>query len=163
MDSKRLLVIIVVVSTIILTAIGSVGYIMWQRQQPATNQNDPAHPTEETKKEEPKGPPILFEINDLLCMLKTQPGTSAMLSVSLNLDLTDEKEKEELKPYLPIIIDTFIRICGEHTMEEVSGPKGQLAFKTEIQKQLNVEFKKRIEKEPIRDILYNKYIMSEPT
>lgn len=157
MDSKKLLIVIIIVATVLLGSIGTVGYILWQRQQPHVPE---AIKKEEPKEENPKGPPILFEINNLLCMLNEPAGESIMLSFGVSLDLQEEKDKEEIKDYLPLMIDILLQTCNDLSSAQVSGPKGQITFKTEAKKRLNAEFKKRTDKEPIRDILYNNYIIS---
>ena len=134
-QSKKLMLIIIIISVVFMGIMGAGFYILWNKVAPPDPevQLDPDQTEEEI--EENKIRPV-HSLTTFVVNLADRGG-SRFLRTTLDLELTDEATVEEVKQRLPQIRNAVLMIIPSKTSKEIKTTEGKTAMRDEIMKQLN--------------------------
>lgn len=99
--------------------------------------------------------PVPMELDEFLVNLNTSGKQSRFLKMTIELELTSEKDKEAITPYIPRIRDSFQMYLRELRPEDLSGSAATYRLKEELMLRL-VKVTYPIE---VKDILFKDFIV----
>lgn len=134
-QSKKLMLIIIIVSLVFMGIMGAGFYVLWNKVAPPDPevQLDPEQAEED--KEADKIRPV-YSLSTFVVNLADRGG-SRFLRTTLDLELTDEATVEEVKQRLPQIRNAVLMIIPSKTSKEIKTTEGKTAMRDEVMEQLN--------------------------
>ncbi len=134
-QSKKLMLIIIIISVIFMGIMGAGFYILWNKVVPPDPevQLDPEQSEED--QEADKIRPV-YSLSTFVVNLADRGG-SRFLRTTLDLELTDEAAVEEVKQRLPQIKNAVLMIIPSKTSKVIKTTEGKTAMREEIMEQLN--------------------------
>jgi flagellar protein FliL len=142
-EQKKLLLLVIIISTVFLAIMGAGFFILWNKVTPHEPKAEQKHEEAKEEKEgkEKDGEKPIFSLTPFIVNLADQDATRYM-RVTLDLELSGEETKAELEKRLPQIRDAVLTIIPAKTASEISTVEGKTALRDEIIQRLNSFIKK---------------------
>lgn len=176
---KKKLLIFVVLGVVVLGAAGAGGFVYYSRAQAAAaaaaeeEGGEPAAP-KAAAAAKPKTPPTFLPLENMVVNL-ADPGGDRFAQVGVTLEVSDPKEAEAIKGFMPTIRNGILLAISQRTADEllVREGKEQLALdiKREISKPLGYPMpedepagtatgkRKAMGENPVQAVLFSSFIV----
>ena len=142
--SKKMPVIIAIVSFVFMGIMGTGLFIMWSKLSSLDRVVNPVAEKEsedvkeEGEKEDMLGP--IYALETFIANLADEGG-KRYIRVTMNLELKDAVVKEELEKRLPQIRDAVLMLLPTKKHEDIQNIEGKIVLRNEIMTRLNSLFK----------------------
>ncbi len=134
--SKKVVIIIAVVAFLFVAGIGAGFFVMWKMMSSIQAQNQPEVAEEEVDEEETNNIGVIHSLNSFVVNLADRGG-KRYLKVTIDLEMDNEKMKEEIEKRLPQVRNTLLMILPSKTFADVSTMDGKTSLRDEILTELN--------------------------
>ncbi len=132
--SKKTIIIIGAVALIFLLIIGAGFFIIMNKMAAIQNQSIEKVADEEVEEESLIGE--VYTLDTFVVNLADQGG-KRYLRVKIDLEISDEKLKEELEQRMPQIKDSILMILPAKKFDNIKDEEGKIALRNEITEKLN--------------------------
>jgi flagellar FliL protein len=175
---KKKLLIFVVLGVLVLGAAGAGGFIYYSRAQAAAaaaaeeEGGEPSAPKAAAAK--PKTPPTFLPLENMVVNL-ADPGGDRFAQVGVTLEVSDPKEAEAIKGFMPTIRNGILLAISQRTADELLVREGKeklaLDIKREISKPLGYPMpedepagtatgkRKAMGENPVQAVLFSSFIV----
>ena len=142
--SKKMPVIIAIVSFVFMGIMGTGLFIMWSKLSSLDRVVNPVAEKEsedvkeEGEKEDMLGP--IYALETFIANLADEGG-KRYIRVTMNLELKDAVVKEEMEKRLPQIRDAVLMLLPTKKHEDIQNIEGKIVLRNEIMTRLNSLFK----------------------
>ncbi len=137
--SKKVVIIIAIVAFLFVVGVGAGFFMMWKMMSSIQAQNQPEiteEEDEEADEEEEKGIGVIYSLNPFLVNLADRGG-KRYLKITIDLELSDDKMKQEIVKRLPQVRNLLLMILPSKTFTDVSTVDGKTSLRDEILTELN--------------------------
>lgn len=175
---KKKLLIFVVLGVLVLGAAGAGGFIYYTRAQAAAaaaaEEDGEAPVKAKAASSKPKTPPTFLPLENMVVNL-ADPGGDRFAQVGVTLEVSDPKEADAIKAFMPTIRNGILLAISQRTADEllVREGKEQLALdiKREISKPLGYPMpedepagtatgkRKAMGENPVQAVLFSSFIV----
>lgn len=138
-QTKKLIIIIIVISVVFMGIMGAGFYILWNKVAPPDLEIELEQQADEETEKDMIRP--VFSLNTFVVNLADRGG-SRYLRTTMDLELSDEKTSEEIKNRLPQIRNAILMIIPSKTSKAIKTTEGKTALRDEIMAELNSFIKK---------------------
>jgi flagellar FliL protein len=90
-------------------------------------------PTEQTE----KTPAVFIDLPDMMVNLSAPADRPKYLKLKIALEVSDEKQAEQVRPLLPRVVDSFQTHLREMRPEDLDGSAGMYRLKEELLRRIN--------------------------
>ena len=132
--SKKTIIIVGAVALIFLFIIGAGFFLIMNKM--ATIQNQSIEKVADEEVEEKPLIGAIYSLDTFVVNLADQGG-KRYLRVKIDLEISDEKLKEELDQRLPQIKDSILMILPAKKFDNIKDEEGKIALRNEIIEKLN--------------------------
>ena len=132
--SKKVIIIIGAGALILLLIIGAGFFLIMNKMAAIQNQSIEKVADEEVEEESSIG--AVFPLDTFVVNLADQGG-KRYLRVKIDLEISDEKLKEELEQRMPQIKDSILMILPAKKFDNIKNEEGKIALRNEITEKLN--------------------------
>ena len=134
--SKKVVIIIAAVAFLFVAGTGAGFFVMYKMMSTIQAQNEPETTEEEVEEEESENIGVIYSLKSFIVNLADRSG-KRYLKVTIDLELSNEKLKEEIEKRLPQVRNTLLMILPSKTFAEVSTVDGKTTLRDEILTELN--------------------------
>lgn len=135
-ETKKLVLIIIIISAVFLGIMGAGFYVLWSKVSPSDPQIEQAQGSsseEETDQDEIR--PV-YSLDAFIVNLSDKGG-ARYLRTTMDLELSSEKTTSEIEKRLPQIRDAILTIVPAKTSKDINTIEGKTALRDEIIESLN--------------------------
>lgn len=151
--SKKVLIIIIMSSVVVLGGLGAGFFIMWQKLANLGVQNVQASAAEKEKKAEAGMGPT-YHLDPLIVNLADEGG-KRFLRVTMELEVKSAEMVKQVEDHLPKIKDTILMILPTKKYDDLHTVDGKIALRDQITKKINGFFKDK----PITHIYFTEFVI----
>ena len=134
--SKKVIIIIGAGALIFLLIIGAGFFLIMNKMAAIQNHSIDKVAGEEVEVEEESSIGAVFPLDTFVVNLADQGG-KRYLRVKIDLEISDEKLKEELDQRMPQIKDSILMILPAKKFDNIKDEEGKIALRNEITEKLN--------------------------
>lgn len=150
----KLLLISLVVSLVMSSAVGAGVYFMLQ----SDDTSDATEQTEGEEQAEPSGPPIYHELEDsFIVNLSEQPGR--FLQVSVQLMTRNEEVVDAVDRHMPILRNNLLILFSTQTLEDISTREGKEALRVAALEEVKAILEKRGEPNDVEEVFFTSLVV----
>ncbi len=153
-SGKKLMLI--VVALVLVLAIGGGAALYFTGILGGHAPEDAAQTTEEHPAEE-AGPPVFFEIPQILINLQSTGRRPSFLRLKISLQLKKEEDKDAVTKVLPRVVDSFQLYLREVSREELQGTAGL----ERLREELRLRVAAAVAPVEIKDVLFTEMIFGD--
>ncbi len=151
--SKKVLIIIIVSSVVVLGGLGAGFFIMWQKLAAIGVQNVQASAKEAEKKADVGMGPT-FHLDPFIVNLADEGG-KRFLRVTMELEVKNAEMVKQVEDHLPKIKDSILMILPTKKYAELHTVEGKIALRQQIMKKINGFLKDA----PITHIYFTEFVI----
>jgi len=133
--SKKVLIIVIVSSVVVLGGLGAGFFIMWQKLSAIGVQNVQASAKEAEKKAEVGMGPT-FHLDPFIVNLADEGG-QRFLRVTMELEVKNAETVKQVEDHLPKIKDSILMILPTKKYADLHTVEGKIALRDQIMKKIN--------------------------
>ena len=150
----KLLLISLVVSLVMSSAVGGAVYFLLQDRPPA----NAAEEGPEEVESEPAGPPIYHELEDsFIVNLSEQPGR--FLQVSVELMTRKEEVVNAIDTHKPIIRNNLLILFSSQTLEDISTREGKESLRAAARDEVKAILEERGEPDEVEEVFFTSLVV----
>lgn len=150
----KVLVVSLIVSLFTSGGVGAGVYFLLQSQSTAAGEGE----AEEAAEEEPKGPPLYYELEEpFVVNLAQQPAR--FLQVSVQLMTRDEKVVEAVERHVPVIRNNLLILFSSQQLEAISTREGKEALRQAALKEVRSVLESQGEPVEVEDIYFTSLVV----
>lgn len=151
--SKKVLIIVILSSVVVLGGLGAGFFIMWQKLANIGVQNVQASPAAtETKAEVGMGP--TYHLDPFIVNLADEGG-KRFLRVTMELEVKNAEMVNNVESHLPKIKDTILMVLPTKKYADLHTVDGKVALRDQIMKKINGFLKDA----PITHIYFTEFVI----
>jgi len=135
-ETKRLILIIMIMSAVFLFIMGAGFYILWNKVSPADPQIELEQNKADNEKDDKDEIRPVFSLETFIVNLADR-GSGRYLRVTMDLELSSKETTAEVEKRLPQIRDAILTVIPAKTSKDISTIEGKNALRDEIIQKLN--------------------------
>ena len=140
-DTKKLMLIVIIISVVFLCIMGAGFYVLWNKVSPHDPQVEQKEDkVAEEKHDEDEIRPV-YSLSTFIVNLADRGGTR-YLRATMDLELSSEETKDEIEKRLPQIRDAILTIIPSKSIKDINTIEGKTALRDEIIEKINSFIKK---------------------
>ncbi len=151
--SKKVLIIVILSSVVVLGGLGAGFFIMWQKLASLGVQNVQASAKEAEKKAEAGMGPT-FHLDPFIVNLADEGG-KRFLRVTMELEVKNAEMVKQVEDHLPKIKDSILMILPTKKYAELHTVEGKIALRQQIMKKINGFLKEA----PVTHIYFTEFVI----
>ncbi len=151
--SKKVLIIVIVGSMVVLGGLGAGFFIMWQKISAIGVQNVQASAKKAEKKDDAGMGPT-FHLDPFIVNL-ADDGGNRFLRVTMEMEVKNAEMVKEVEDHLPKIKDSILMILPTKKYADLHTVEGKIALRQEIIKKINGFLKDA----PITHIYFTEFVI----
>lgn len=151
--SKKVLVIIIVSSVVVLGGLGAGFFIMWQKLANLGVQNVQASPAEADKKAEVGMGPT-YHLDPFIVNLADEGG-KRFLRVTMELEVKNDEMVKQVEDHLPKIKDSILMVLPTKKYADLHTVDGKVALRDQIMNKINGFLKDA----PVTHIYFTEFVI----
>lgn len=152
--NKTVLIIVIVVSVLLVGAVGGGFFLMWSKLSSLETAQVEAEEAEAAEVEEAETIGTIFPLETFIVNLADDNG-KRYLRVTMNLELAAIELEEELNQRLPQIRDIILMILPTKRFEEIRSVDGKLSLRSELMTRLNA----LLNQEGVKNIYFTEFVV----
>jgi flagellar FliL protein len=151
--SKKVLIIIILSSVVVLGGLGAGFFIMWQKLANLGVQNVQASPAEADKKAEVGMGPT-YHLDPFIVNLADEGG-KRFLRVTMELEVKNDEMVKQVEDHLPKIKDSILMVLPTKKYADLHTVDGKVALRDQIMKKINGFLKDA----PVTHIYFTEFVI----